>query len=237
MLTFIESLSTFILMSTVAKLASRTLREHATVQIRQFIVSGTLPPGKHVVEVRLSEELQVSRSTLRESLRALEVEGLLVSDGRGHLSVRTVNSRQILEVYEVRAAIELLAVRRLARLPEGAFVAAGLRRVLAPLKDLDLDFASQIEVDMAFHERMCQLTGNQTLLESWRRLIGQLEMVIIAAGPIRAPDRMRYDEHELIVAAIETGDPDHAEAVLRDHLNAFGGAYAADALEREADSP
>ena len=156
-----------------------------------------------------------------------------MGDGRGHLSVRKLSPLQVMEVFEVRASLEVLAATKLSQRRDRAIAAANLRRVLAPLKDPELDFARQIEFDLGFHARMCEPSGNATLLESWRRLIGQLEMVIIAAGPIRASDRIRYDEHEVIVAAIETGKVAHTERVVRAHMDAFCGAYVADAIERE----
>jgi DNA-binding GntR family transcriptional regulator len=211
----------------------RTLRERTTELTRQLIIGGGLKPGEHIVEVRVSDELGVSRTTLREALRALEVEGLLVGDGRGHLLVRELSSREILDVFEVRAALEVLAATKLAQRHDRREIAAELRRTLAPLKDRNLDFARQIEIDLGFHARMCALTGNQTLVASWQRLIGILQMVIIAAGPGRAADRMRYGEHEVIVAAIEQGNVDHTAEVLRAHMDTFCGAYVTDAIARE----
>lgn len=223
-------------MAKVARLDSRTLRERSTSQIRQMVVAGRLEPGEHIVEVRLSEDLGVSRSTLRESLRALEVEGLLVGDGRGHLLVRKLSSRQVLEVFEVREALEVVAATRVAQRLDVAVAVAKLRQSLDPLRDTSLGFAQQIEYDLGFHRLLCELSGNDTLLESWQRLMGQLEMVIVGAGPIRAADRMRYEEHDVIVAAIETGDITHAEATVRSHMRTFCKAYVADAIQREADA-
>jgi DNA-binding GntR family transcriptional regulator len=211
----------------------RTLRERTSDLVRELIISGVLKPGEAIVETRLCEELGVSRTPLREALRGLEAQGLLVGDGRGHLSVRSLDSRQVLEVFEVRAALEVVAATKLAERRDRLELAAELRKVLEPLKDHRLNFATQIATDLGFHLRMCEMTGNQTLVESWQRLIGQLQMVIIATGPGRASSRMRYDEHEVIVAAIERGDVANVTQVLREHMDSFCRAYVSDAIERE----
>lgn len=211
----------------------RTLREHAVALVRQKVIGGELAPGAHIVESRLSHELDMSRGTVREALRSLESEGLVVGDGRGHLYVRELSSREIVEVFEVRTMLETLAVTKLTARQDRALLAEDLRAYLEPLKDEDLPFDRQIEIDLGFHARMCRMTGNATLVDSWERLIGRLEMVIIAAGPQKASDRMRYDEHDDIIRAIETGDTELALRVFREHMDSFCSKYARDSLERE----
>lgn len=212
----------------------RTLRERTTAQIRRMIVNGEIRPGEHVIEVRLSQAFGVSRGTLREALRRLEAEGLLIGDGSGHLLVTELSSSRVLEIYEVREALEAIAASRVARSTDAAVHVAELRQALAPLREPDLGFAEQIDADMRFHQKLCRLSGNQALLESWNRLRGQIEMIIIGAGPILASRRMRYDDHDAIVSAIETGDTAYAEAAVRAHMRAFCRAYVTDAIERES---
>jgi DNA-binding GntR family transcriptional regulator len=110
---------------------------------------------------------------------------------------------------------------------------AELRRSLEPLKEPGLEFARQLELDLGFHERLCALSGNPTLLAAWRNLIGQIEMMIIAAGPDKASGRMRFDEHIQIVEAIESGTVDDAMSALRDHMNDFCSRYVGDLADLE----
>lgn len=209
-------------------LDKRTLRENATQLIRRLITSGELAPGMHLVETRLSGTLGVSRGTIREALRPLQTEGLVVTDGRGHLYVRQTSHAEIREVFDVRGALETLAAARLASRADRASIAATLRDALAPLQNQDLTFEEQIGVDLHFHETLCALTGNQTLLTSWRQLIGQIEMMIIAAGPDRARDRMRHPEHIGIADAIAAGDPAVAHDTVAQHLTEFALKYLGD---------
>ncbi|MFH8248785.1 GntR family transcriptional regulator [Microbacterium sp. B2969] len=208
----------------------RTLRQRCTAYVRQAIIAGDLAPGEHVVETKLADELNVSRGTVREALRPLEAEGLLVDDGRGHMLVREMTASEIGDVFDVRAALEVLAATKLASRDDREELADRLRTALAPLQDESLDFAAQLESDLGFHELLCRLTGNATLLTSWRQLIGQIEMMIIAAGPAKAFGRMRYAEHVVIADAIASGDESRVREVVMTHMDEFASRYLGDKL-------
>lgn len=219
-------------MSTVrAALDTRTLRERCTSIVRRSIVNGELLPGARIVETELSASLGVSRGTLRESLRELEREGLLVSDGRGHLSVRTTSAEDVRQMFVVRIALEALAARELARRDDHAESGRLLGEALLPLRTAT-DFAAQLEINMRFHELLCELTGNHTLIAAWRNLIAQIEMMIIAAGPDKAGPRIRYDDHHSIVDAVASGDAAEAGRIVEEHLAECEARYVAD-LEGE----
>lgn len=207
----------------------RTLRQRCTTYVRDLIITGRMKPGDHLVETKLSDDLGVSRGTLRESLRPLEMEGLLVSDGRGHMHVRVITADEIREVFGVRTALESYAASLLAARDDREQITDELRRSLDPLRDEDLDFGAQIAADLGFHELMCRLTGNSTLVRSWQQLIGQIEMMIIATGPAIASSRMRYDGHIAIVDAIASGDPDRVRDVVASHMDEFATKYLLDA--------
>lgn len=219
--------------NTVRPAERRTLREQCFDQLRALIVNGSLPSGAHLVETRLGEQLGVSRGPLREALRQLEREGLVVADGKGHLLVREVSGEEILEMFEVRCALEVAAITRLARRADRETVSAQLLDALEPLKDPDLAFDVQIEVDLHFHELLCELSGNSTLAAMWHQLMGQMRMMIIAAGPDRAGTRMRWNEHAPLAAAVATGDPEHCRALVEAHMGDFCRRYADEAIDRE----
>ncbi|WP_426007275.1 GntR family transcriptional regulator [Paenarthrobacter sp. NyZ202] len=215
-------------MATVSAFDKRTLRERCTQHVRDQIISGAIKPGEHLKEMQLSDEMGVSRGTLREALRPLELEGLIVDDGKRHMLVRQLSSQEILDVFEVRSALESVAARKIVANPNREKMTAELRERLEPLRDSGMDFGKQLEVDLGFHERLCELAGNPTLLSSWRNLIGQIEMMIIAAGPEKASNRMRYQEHILLVEAIESGDPEKAASALQNHMSDFSVLYVRD---------
>lgn len=220
-------------MSTASAFDKRTLRERCTQHVRDQIISGAIKPGEHLKEVHLSEEMGVSRGTLREALRPLEIEGLIIDDGKRHMRVRELTSQEILDVFEVRSNLETLAARKIVSNDRRQEMTEELRRHLEPLKAPGLEFARQLEVDLKFHELLCALSGNPTLLAAWRNLIGQIEMMIIAAGPDKASGRMRFEEHIQLVEAIESGDEEKAVSALQDHMNDFCSRYVGDLVGQE----
>src|SRR5919199_1532613 len=95
-----------------------TLRERAPGALRSAITSGQYRPGDHLGEVELAGRLGVSRGTVREALRHLQQEGLVTAGARGMLRVRRHSATEIKELFQVRAALEGLAVRLLIASPK-----------------------------------------------------------------------------------------------------------------------
>jgi DNA-binding GntR family transcriptional regulator len=201
-------------------LQKKSLREQALSALRTAITSGELEPGRHLVETELSDMLQISRGTLREALRQLEQEGLLSAGPRGRLSVRHLDSKEIRDIFAVRAALESLAVRTLCELPDRATVIASLRSAVdAMAAAAEASLEERIESDLEFHRTLCRLTGNETLLHSWESLEGSIRMSIMFAGIERAVKNMSVDRHHDIVAAIETGNATLARTTVLEHMD------------------
>ena len=201
-------------------LTKTNLREQALASLRTAITSGQITPGTQMVETELSEQLQISRGTLREAMRQLQQEGLLVPGTRGRLYVRHIGPREIGDVFAVRAALESLAAASLAGRPDRTALVAELRALLARMLEAvdGEDLEGRIESDLSFHRALCRLTGNSTLLHQWETLEGSIRMSIMFAGTERAVGNMDVPKHESIVAAIESGDDEAAAACVHDHM-------------------
>ena len=197
----------------------QTRRELILTRVREAISSGELPPGTHLAEVELSEALGVSRGTLREALRHLQQEGLLSVDTRGRLSVRVVTVKEVGEIFSVRCAIESLAFKEICASPDRPAIVADLTRQLEKLRAAEGDFTAQLEADLAFHERMCELSGNATLLYTWHTVSGLSRAAITAAGAETALHNMAYDRHRPIVDLIEAGDVAGGATFLDGHMS------------------
>jgi DNA-binding GntR family transcriptional regulator len=210
------------------RLEKTSLREQALTALRRAITTGQLSPGTHLVETDLSDALQISRGTLREAMRQLQQEGLISAGARGRLSVRHLDTKEIKDIFDVRAALESLAASELAGRSDRADAVAQLREAVAEMmaswaaSNLEDRAASnledRIEADLKFHRTMCHLTGNETLLHSWSSLEGSIRMSIMFAGMDRALKNMDVKRHSDIVDAIESGDVAKAAATVRDHM-------------------
>jgi DNA-binding GntR family transcriptional regulator len=212
----------------LASLDRSTLRERALEAVRSAILSGQYRPGDHLGEVELASSLGVSRGTVREALRHLQQEGLVTAGNRGMLRVNSLSSLEVRELFQVRAALEGLAVREIIASPRREAAVAALREALEKLTDEGEDFAARIEADLAFHLQLCRLGGNSMLVEAWRHLEGRMRVAILNGAAWQAP-MMARDRHAPIVDAIERADETAALRVVEEHM--------ASAAERFSQAP
>ncbi|WP_420120077.1 GntR family transcriptional regulator [Nakamurella sp.] len=199
-------------------LSRTSLREQALDQLRNAVTSGELPPGARLVETELSAALGISRGTLREALRQLQQEGLVEAGDRGRLTVRTLSDGEILDMFAVRSALEGLAAAVVATRPDRDTLVPRLQSALDALEAASGSINHMVEVDMRFHLRLCELTGNATLVRTWEALSGSIRMSIMFAGADRAVANMSVPRHQQVIDAIATGDPDRARAAVDDHM-------------------
>ena len=161
-----------------------------------------------MVETELSDQLGISRGTLREAMRQLQQEGLLVARSRGRLFVRRLGPKEIGDIFAVRASLEALAAATGGQRGSDTVVSE-LRALLAVMDQAiaEGNLEQRIESDLAFHRALCRLTDNESLLHTWEGLEGSIRMSIMFAGHDRAVGNMDVARHDVIVAAIESGDP------------------------------
>jgi DNA-binding GntR family transcriptional regulator len=202
----------------LASLDRSTLRERALEALRTAITSGEYPPGDHLGEEELARRLGVSRGTVREALRHLQQEGLVTAGARGMLRVHSLSRDEIRELFQVRAALEGLAVTLLIGSPRREAAVTRLREALSDLDDPNHDFSSHIDADLGFHLLLCQLSENSVLVDAWRNLEGRVRITVLSDGDEHHSNIRWGSHHAPIVDAIEAGDTDQAVKVLQDHM-------------------
>ena len=202
----------------LASLDRSTLRERALEALRTAITSGEYRPGDHLGEEELAGRLGVSRGTVREALRHLQQEGLVTAGARGMLRVHNLSRDEIRELFQVRGALEGLAVTLLIASPRRDAAVARLRDALSELDDPNHDFSAHIDADLGFHLLLCQLSENSVLVDAWRNLEGRVRITIFSDGDDQHSNIMSGGHHATIVDAVDAGDADQAVKVLRDHM-------------------
>ena len=195
-----------------------TLREQVLENLRAAIIGGAMRPGTPLVETELAEAYGVSRGTVREALRFLQESGLVDIDARGRLRVHVPDATEIRDVFHVRAALEGLALRAVISSPQRAKLATELRARLPPPAG-DGDFAEILNLDLAFHEHLCRVSGNATLLDTWKRLEGRMRVVLFSTSYTKPVALMSRDQHMPIVAAVENSDLAAATDLIYAHMN------------------
>ncbi|WP_067459160.1 GntR family transcriptional regulator [Actinomadura macra] len=197
-------------------------------RLRELIVAGEYPPGERLTEAAVSEALTAGRTPVREALRRLEGDGLVLCAGRG-VVVHALPPEHLDHAYEVRAALEALTAglaaerQRIGRLAPAAL--ADLERDTLLLEEVtasgDLDNA--IVLNRRFHRSVAELGGNPIALETLDRLWDQI--IVSTRESLTHPARPERGEavaaeHRDLVRAIVQGDRPRAERVAGDHVRA-----------------
>jgi DNA-binding GntR family transcriptional regulator len=198
-----------------------TLPEAVARHIRDGIVHGDYAPGAPLPEVRLADELGISRGTVREALRALEDQGLVdVVAHRGSF-VSLVTRRAASDVYELRAVLEAFAVRL--TVERGWFAAGGHAIVDDRLGALRAaaalgDPMAMIEAERALHRELWSHCGNDQLLAFMGTLQVQTRRLLMFNRAFSANPEDEVNLHERLVATVLAGDAAAAEAAIRAHV-------------------
>jgi DNA-binding GntR family transcriptional regulator len=211
-------------------IVNRTLREQVLEQLRAAILDGTFAPGEKLAEVELAAQFGVSRGTVREALRTLHNSGLLEGSERSSLHVRRLTGPQTVELYDVRSALEGQAVATILASDDPAAVIDELEAQL-PEATADMTYAERFERDLGFHEALCRLSGNATLLQMWTSIKDLMRISVLAAPDQGSSSLMSKSHHQPIIDAMRTGDPEKARGVLAAHM-----ATAAEVWSQKAES-
>jgi DNA-binding GntR family transcriptional regulator len=221
--------------TTDSKLGARhaPLTKLVLAALRERILSGELAPGERLVEGRLSEQLGVSRMPVREALRALAAEGIVVIEPRRGATVTSFSPEQIREMVEVRATLEALNAKLAARRHDPAQIAR-LERILAEGTRLtsedDLTRISALNLD--FHEALGSVAANSVLQEMMRSLRERTALFFTVNNRERM--RQNWEEHAAILRAVVAGDAELASLLAARHV--YSAAELPAALEEASTS-
>ncbi len=209
----------------MSKIQTNTQTFRALDELRGRIMNGKLSGGDRLREVRLSDNLGISRTPLREALLQLEQEGLLVR-GRGGYTVRTFSLADVFDAIELRGVLEGTAARMAAeRLRDPAI----LDEIKETLIDLDTvlqsgEASSYDILNTKFHKQLAQLCGSSIVEEEVERA-NRFPFAAPSAFPTQIERTDRFlaslvvgqQQHRDILEAIESGEGSRAEYLAREH--------------------
>jgi DNA-binding GntR family transcriptional regulator len=202
---------------------TRSLRERAYTQIRRMVMLGEIPTGQRLAEEQIAEQLNVSRTPVREAFVRLHADRLLKRFSDGGYYVAEVDLFDLRDLYELRLTLELRGITR-AREDGIEHDRSALVELQAAWVDIQAappaPDGSFIELDESFHLALLRSSGNLALAE-------MLETVNIRIRPVRTYDFLTADriessiaEHLGIVAALLEADIELAADRLREHIGA-----------------
>ena len=190
----------------------RKLADLAYVAIRDSIIGREFAMGERLVETKLAEELGMSRAPVREALRRLLEEGLVVERAHYGMFVQSFDWAEIVDLYNARVGLETIALRLFVR--RGATtdrLRAQIERRRAAAEAGDT--SEVVAADFAFHEEIFLGSGNQILSDFFRRLAAQTLIAITLAHDVELEFA---GQHVPIVEALESRDEEAAiDALFR----------------------
>src|SRR3954469_11273620 len=201
------------------RLVHNSMHDEVAAQLRDLIFLGELMPGTFLDEVRIAEQLQISRTPLREALKVLCAEGLVRHEPRRGSFVNEVTDQDLDEIFPVLALLEGRCAR------EAALQAsdADLQQLEALHDKLNRHAKARrindyYAANFTIHEAIITLANNRWLAQ----VIGDLRKILKLARlqQLHAPGRLEQSlsEHMAVFAALKARDPEGVEAAMRTHL-------------------
>ncbi len=201
------------------KLENRTLRQQVADYLRDEILSARLAPGAELGEVALARSLGISRGPLREALGQLAAEGLVTIVPRRGAVVKRLTRQEFIDAYEVREALESLAIK-LAVPRLSVADKAELHRMCEQMERAATpgDWDRFFEFNRQFHARLVHASGNSKLEEVHSQLVAQMGRLMRQSVELRGGFEQSAAEHRAILAAVDAGDPERAAQLLEEHI-------------------
>ena len=199
------------------------------------IRQGEIVPGQRLKDIEWARRLGVSRTPVREAMRKMQQEGVLIPLAQGGYEVRPTSRRDLIELYRCRAALEALATEGAAeRFDEekGKKLDDLVGRCDEAIATGDLDTA--FSLNTAFHSVLIAESGNahlKTLLESLGKLVFFYRTTLLKMSKSNPDDKMLYIErlrikqnhHRAILAALKAKDAQRASGLMQAHVRATAG--------------
>jgi len=204
---------------TIALLQSNSLASVVQQEIERAILAGDYAPGSKLNEAALAERMGVSRGPVREAFRMLDEAGLVRTEKNRGVYVRDIPIDEALEIFDLRAAMDDWVGQRLA----ACITDAQLKEIRALVTEMEKAVKAQDArqyhvLNLKFHDRMVEMTGNRKLTDTYRKLIKELSLFRRQNLADSALMRTFLAEHKQIVKAIASGDAPAAGRAMFDHV-------------------
>ncbi|MGL6343864.1 MAG: GntR family transcriptional regulator [Waterburya sp.] len=203
---------------------SQSLRQQVYQALRQIILNGDLASGERIVETKLAEQLQVSRTPVREAIGQLQREKLIVSNPTGGFKVATLSIQDAIQLYDCRIALEKLSATGACQLATDKQLEQLEKYVLAAestqSESNKSDSFKRLEIDYQFHHLIAKSSGNQWLLTLLEQVFDKMALLRVQTTKHNPQVLEIRLEHRQIYDAIASRNTDVAQKTIQDHLTA-----------------
>ena len=195
------------------------LRDVVFNTLRQAILKGEMEPGERLMEIQLAQKLGVSRTPIREAIRKLELEGLVVMIPRKGAEVAHITEKDMRDVLEVRSTLEELAVELSCKhvTPERVQELKAANKIFESAI-ASKDIMSIVDADVHFHDIIYSMTDNERLIQIINKLREQMYRYRLEYIKDGRSHSILISEHDDIIKKISSHQVDEAKAVVKQHI-------------------
>jgi len=200
----------------IKKVQKRSAEVQAADVLREAIISGSIPLGSRLTEISASEQLEVSRSTIRTAFHQLVQEGLLIQVPYTGWTVMTLSPEDAWELYTLRSSLEALAANLVAtQIKEGErvdFIRRSLDEAFLNLKEACLQAQKRVIAshDMNLHKKIVELSGHNRLLDQYTRIQHQILIYIQSSNALMTEPELIIAQHQPLIEALKAGNVESA---------------------------
>jgi DNA-binding GntR family transcriptional regulator len=197
-----------------------TYQQQAYDYVKAQIMNLELKPGQYITDSQVADDLGISRTPVREALRRLEQEGLLINQARRGWKVYTLSLADIHDIFDIKQALEGMIARRAAECRDDHLRTA-LREAMERMRragDAD-DAEAWQEADSQLHQVLSVMGGNERASSIIQGLNDQWHRVRIGFVAMQGRIERSNPEHTAIVESVLAGDGEKAERLMRIHLD------------------
>jgi len=197
-----------------------TFQQMAYDFVKSRIMNLEFKPGQRVKDSQIADDLNISRTPVRDALRLLEHEGFLISEARQGWKVYSLSLEDIHEIFDIKMALESMITGQAAECDDEE-KRATLRGIMKRMKQAAKanDDEAWIEADRELHDTIFSMSSNERASRIIRNLNEQWWRVRIGFLAMQGRIDRSNPEHEAIVESILAGDSEEAERLMRVHLN------------------
>lgn len=197
-----------------------TLQEQAYGHVKAQIMNLDLKPGEYVTDSQVATDLDISRTPVREALRRLEQEGLLINQARRGWKVYALSLDDINQIFDLKVAIEGMIARKAAACPDDE-LRSSLQQAMTEMEAAAEahDVEAWRTADARLHDIIFEMSGNDRAIRIVDTLNVQWHRVRIGFLALQGRIARSNPEHDAFVKAILEGDSDKAEHLIQEHLN------------------
>lgn len=206
-------------MSRTGMIQRRSLHDELASQLRDMLVHGELKPGEKISEQALCVHFSVSRTPLREALKVLANEGLVILSPNRGASIARISPDEVDELFPIMGAMEALAGEiACARATEADIAAVQTMHDEMLTHYRAGDAAPYLRLNRRIHEAFFEIAGNQALSQLYQTMLVRIHAVRFIAQKSSKRWREAVEDHELMMAALKVRDGARLASILRQHL-------------------